>query len=131
MTDSSLKAAIGTQTGRLKLISPASEEEEYQAFSFGRVGQRTQLTVGFRKADGFSEGFSYSDFRGWTTPDSKTLIELQFVGKKVCVQGANLGRVLELVRQHRLFELVEASRPQAMVCNDDEPLVLAIKIVRA
>lgn len=123
MSDSSLKAALGTQQKRFQLVTPPAEAEEYEAFSFGRVGQKPQFTVAFKQADGFSEGLSYSDFRGWTTPDGNTSLELIFVGRKIAIEGSNLGRILDLIRQHRLFDLTEASRSQAMQCSADEPIV--------
>lgn len=123
MNDSSLKAVLGTQHKRLQLVGYTHEEEEYQAFSFGRVGQKPQFTVAFKQADGFCEGLSYSDFRGWTTSDGNTSFELLFAGRKIGVEGSNLGRILELIRQHRLSDLTEASRSQAMQCAVNEPVV--------
>lgn len=129
MTDSSLKLAINMHTKRVNQpVTTPNDEEEYQAFHFGRVGMKAQFTIGFRKSDGFSEGFAYADFRGWSTSDPNTSFDLMFVTRRVTVEGRKLARVLELIRQHRLTDLTEARHSEAMIVPDDEPIVFKLKL---
>jgi hypothetical protein len=48
-----------------------ADEEEYTAFTHGRVGTRPQMTLVFRKCDGEEEGFAYAQFSRICTRDRR------------------------------------------------------------
>jgi hypothetical protein len=105
---------------------PAKDNDEYRAFSFGRIGIRPQLTLLFTKASGEVEGFPYADFRGIWTRDRNAGFTMTFGNRIITVEGQNLKQLFEYICNHRAAEVVLCDPHSAMALEENATVVWAI-----
>ena len=121
MPTSSLKIVDGVQPHRA-----TSEDSEYRAFSFGRVGVRPQMTLLLRKASGEVEGFPYADFHGIHSMNEELGFSIQFGRRLVNIEGRNLKQLFGYVCNFRAAEIVEATEITAMALPEFEAIVCRV-----
>ncbi|MEZ6101665.1 MAG: hypothetical protein R3E01_22245 [Pirellulaceae bacterium] len=97
--------------------------DEYQAFSFGRIGIKPQLTLLFRKATGEVEGFAYADFRGISAIDENAGFKIRFDTRTVKVEGRNLRQLFQYICLHRAAEIVEIDEWMTLQLPEDRAVV--------
>lgn len=127
MSESSLASLVGTSPRRGRADSIA-EPEEYQAFSFGRVGARAQLRIEFRKADGYRLVLPYVDLKSIETVDPQYGFRLQFVEKQINIEGQNLGSCYDYIKNDRLLDVIEASTTLLMTLPANSPVVTSVVV---
>lgn len=103
-----------------------NEESEYEAFASGRVGNKPQLTLLFRKASGEVFGFPYASFTEIRSENADLGFTVEFSGVEVEVQGQNLSKLFRYVCFHRAAEIVEAARSEQFTLDPKLPVVLKI-----
>jgi hypothetical protein len=109
-------------------ISAPTAEEEYQAFSFGRVGSKSQLTLAIRRVSGTVHGFSYAHLYTLDLEPSLGII-LRFTNHRVVLQGRHLDELYRYLRGHRV-ELIQVIDPlQAETLPEDTPVITSLEIV--
>lgn len=123
-------AQQGILSKRLALIvpEPAEDASEYQAFSFGRVGTRARAMICFIKADGFHLALPYLDLRSISTIDPAKGFELEFGNRKITVTGRNLEVAFRYIRDHRLAELTEMLRHDALKLAESDSVVDELRV---
>lgn len=99
---------------------------EYTAYANGRLGNRPQLTLVFRKADGSVKAFAYSHLYAVSSDDPAAGFTVEFSKLMVTVRGENLDPLFRLVCQHRVLEISEISRNQVFDMVESEPTVQKI-----
>lgn len=102
------------------------EEDEYVAFGNGRVGNRPQLTIVFRKASGEVFAFPYLSLSMIRSLDPDRGFKAEFSGVEVTVIGENLGKLFRHVCDHKAVELVEADRSQQFNATNECPIITEI-----
>lgn len=101
--------------------------DTYQPFARGLIGNRAQLVLRFRKANGHVRGISYSYFYAIGSDDPSGGFVIDFSHAKVEVTGKNLEHLFRLVCEHRVLEIVESARHQSLARPSDEPIVERIE----
>ena len=126
----SLRALLDKQGRGIGGAPPPAKEpdEEYEPFASGRIGNRPQLTLVFRKADHSVHALAYSYLYSITSDNPGMGFALDFTHAKVEIKGRNLERLFQLVCQHRAMEIIEAGRSDDFVTPASEPLVARIEI---
>ncbi len=131
MNVSSLKDQLrseGTTKRFADELQPNDDTDAYQAFSYGRVGLRSQLMICFVKCDGHHLVLPYADLRSITSSDPDKGFLLEFVGREITVEGTNLLICFRHLRNQRLAELIEIDRPSTMSQPADAPVVQKLVI---
>jgi hypothetical protein len=131
MSESSLASLVG-KSHATKLSPRTAEQaidEEYQAFTFGRVGRRAQQRIEFRKADGYRIVLPYIDLKSIEANDPDRKFELSFLGRKITIEGNNLQHCYHYLRVDRVLEIQEACRTTVMTLSGDDTVVTRIHIV--
>jgi hypothetical protein len=106
-------------------------DEEYVAFANGRLGNRAQLSVIFRFANGRALGLSYLHLFSVQSDDPSRGCTVQFSPATVIqIQGQNLERLFESLCCHRAAEIVEVPRHATLLAGSG-PIVESIQVVRA
>ena len=108
-------------------LIPDEGDDEYVAFAHGRIGNRPQVSVTFRKADGSGKSFSYSYLYCVSFDDPNTGFIAEFSQTKIIVHGKNLSSLVRLISQHRVVEIIEAGRSHGLDVDDGEPVVERIQ----
>lgn len=131
MNTASLRAILEKPERTSARSHPASPTEgetdaEYEAYANGRIGNRPQLMLALRKADGSLRVFAYTYLYSIAADDPARGFVLDFSQEKVAVHGRHLERLLDLIRQHKVLEIVEAPRSQTFEQPPGAPLVEAI-----
>jgi hypothetical protein len=103
----------------------STKDEEYQAYAKGRVGNKAQLTLIFRKADGSVRAFTYTHLFSIVAQDSATGFEVTFSRERITIKGHNLAELFRFLCEHRVSEIAEADRSEALSTNG-EPIVETI-----
>ena len=101
-------------------------DAEYEAYANGRIGNRPQLMLALRKADGSVRVFAYTYLYSISAQDPARGFVLDFSQEKVEVHGQHLERLFDLVRQHKAVEIVETPRSQTFEQPAGAPLVETI-----
>ena len=101
---------------------------EYQAFSFGRIGNRVQPVLLVRSADGQVEGFPYAEFGGIISEDEENGFTVKFGARTVSVEGRNLKGLFDHVCTFRAAEICEASENDAIKMKTDEATVWTVRV---
>jgi hypothetical protein len=100
------------------------EADEYQAFSYGRIGNRPQLTLVIRQAAGGVRGFPYARFEGiGADQDESNGFFVRFGREIVSFEGRNLGELFGYVCNYRASEIFEADRHTAMQIGEGKGVV--------
>jgi hypothetical protein len=131
MTEGSLKGMFQAEEPSRRFaaeVRSPDEPQEYQGFSFGRVGTRPQLMLCVVKCDGHHLVLPYADLRAITSNDPDKGFLLEFAGREILIEGTSLMICFRYLRDQRLSELVEANRPEAMSSPNDAPVVQKITI---
>ncbi len=131
MTRDSLKERLREESVERNFaadLRPNEDAEQYQAFAYGRVGSRPQLTLCLIKCDGHHLVLPYADLRSITSPAPDKGFHLEFVGRDILIEGSSLSTCFRYLRNQRLAELVEIDRPSAMSQPPDTPVVQKITI---
>ena len=102
---------------------PEADEDGYQAFSFGRVGPRPQMTLLFRKANGEVRGFPYAQFDGIESDNPDDGFVVKFGRTLISIEGRNLNRLFQYVCNYKAAEIVEASPRVAVQLCATQPNV--------
>ncbi|MEZ6104472.1 MAG: hypothetical protein R3E01_36505 [Pirellulaceae bacterium] len=108
-----------------KAVTEAADE--YQAFSFGRIGVKPQLTLLFRKATGEVHGFAYADLRGISTLDEDRGFTIRFDSGTVKIEGRNLRQLFQYICLHRAAEIVEIDEQMTLQLPHDRAVVWLVK----
>lgn len=132
MSEGSLRSLVGQTSARKVLhLEPKREEDvEYEAFSFGRVGQRPQIMLEICKSDGFRLTIPYIDLKSISTMNPDLGFELKFGEQRVLIEGRNLIHCYRYIKQNRLESIVELGREGAMNLAETDPVVCGIKLFR-
>lgn len=101
---------------------------EYEAFASGRIGNRPQLMLIFRKASGEVLVFSYLSLTEIRAPNPEKGFTANFSGTKVVVAGEHLGKLFQLLCVHRVAEIVEADRVAVFHTEADDPVVTSLLV---
>ncbi len=104
-------------------LQPNAETDDYQAFSYGRVGLRPQLMLCLVKCDGHHLVLPYADLRSISGSDPDKGFLLEFAGREALIEGTNLLICFRYLRTQRLAELVEIDRPAALSQPADTPVI--------
>lgn len=104
------------------------EDDDYVAYSHARIGNKPQVSITFRKADGSGKSFAYSYMYCLEFDDPNLGFTAEFSHTKVTVKGQNLAELVRLVSLHRVVEVFEAGRGQAMEAEGGMPCVEAILV---
>lgn len=106
----------------------SEESDEYQAFTFGRIGAKPQLTLLVRKATGEVEGFPYADFAGISAKDEDAGFSVRFGPHSVRIEGRNLKQLFQYVCNYRAAEIIQADERTVMTIGPDKGVVWGISI---
>ncbi|WP_254509541.1 hypothetical protein [Anatilimnocola floriformis] len=107
----------------------AVEPEEYAALANGRIGNRAQLSLVFRKASGAAHAYSYTHLFSVESDNPNEGFTVTYsAAKTVVVRGQNLAILFETVCRHRAAEIVEATRAQALETAKFYPIVTSIEL---
>ena len=119
-----------TQASCLKSETKTEEtnEDKYQAFSFGRVSSRIQSMVTFKKQDDYVEAISYANLSRVWSSNIETEIRLDFGDRQVLVAGINLKEVFHYLCSNRCSEIVELSTRASMGFPDGQAVVTKLEI---
>lgn len=129
MAEGSLRELIRTGRERVQPdVSPAQDNEEYRAFSCGRVGTRAVNMICFIKSDGYHTVLPYIDLHAITSPEPARGFILDFGSREIVVEGENLEECFRYLRTHRLLELVELQQSAAFETAAGEPVVYTLTI---
>ena len=107
---------------------PDKSDTEYKAFSFGRVGARSQAILTFVKSDDYVEAISYANLNRIWSSDVSTQIQLDFGERTVLIEGTTLNDLFNYIRLNRCSEVIEQSKRSAMETKEGEPIVTNISI---
>lgn len=113
--------------GNFARKNSGEEPEEYQAYSFGRVSSKRQVTLLFRKASGEVEGFAYADYRGISAVNETIGFTVRFDTRTVKVEGQHLGELFQYICNHRAAEIREADVETAMQTPEGKAVVWLVK----
>ncbi len=91
-----------------KPVQTVEKESEYEAFSYGRVGIRPQLMLGFRKCNGAVMVRPYAMLDAISTDEENSGFTIDFPKVSVIIQGRNLSKLFRFVCLHRVAEIIEA-----------------------
>lgn len=129
MAEQILQNILNGPSRRPTIVTPESQSDasEYQAFSFGRVGSKAIAMIGFVRSDGHHLILPYLDLREIQSIEPSTGFELEFPKWKVTVVGRNLTTPFRHIREHRLAELIELARHEAMKLPENEPVVVELR----
>ncbi len=119
--------AAGARTASVN-PTECEEQPEYEAFASGRIGNRPQLMLVFRRANKEVLAFSYLSLTEIRSPDPEKGFTLDFSGMKVVVAGERLGRLFQMVCTHRAAEIVEADRVMAFQTDATDPVVTSLLV---
>ncbi len=121
MSETSLADLVGTVSQRRPAARPAKfdDEPEYRAFTFGRVGARSQPRFEICKCDGYQLMLAYVDLKTVETMNAANGFVLGFLGFKVAIQGQNLLPCYRYLFTERIDAIVEASRRIGAVNRSD------------
>jgi hypothetical protein len=109
-------------------IPAVAAEEEYQAFSFGRVGSKSQLTLAIRRVSGTVHGFVYAHLYTVDLEPSLGII-LRFTHHRVVLQGRNLDELYRYLRR-QMVELIQVVDPlQAETLPEETTVVTSLEVV--
>ena len=114
--------------GNFAKRTSSDDPDEYQAFCFGRVGVKPQLTLLVRKATGDVEGFPYADFSGVSATDENTGFTVRFGTRTVRVEGRNLQRLFHYLCNYRAAEIIETDERTAMQLANGQAVVWQVCI---
>lgn len=124
-----LSSLLGTPSrGGVAAASGEETPQEYEAFAHGRVGNRPQLMVVFRKASGAVHAFSYASLLELHAVDPERGCVVDFAGVKVAIVGEKLGRLFRYLCDHKAAEIVEADRAMVFQGASDSPVVTSIVV---
>jgi len=105
-----------------------SNDNEYKAFSFGRVGSRSQPMITFVKSDGYAEAISYVNLNRIWSSDTKTELKLDFGVREVEIRGNNLEDLFRYVATNRCSEITESSICETMGSQMENAIVTFIEL---
>lgn len=133
MSESSLAQFVGTAGKRrpATVAAKADDEQDYRAFSFGRVGLRPQIRIELRKSDGYHLMLAYVDLKTVETMNPENGFVLSFPSFKITIEGQNLTDCYNYLATDRVATIVEATRGLVLSTPASEPLITAIKLERA
>lgn len=123
MADTSLQSKLGIVSKRPSLVTEPTPEEDYQAFAYGRVGVKAVSMLCFVKTDGFHLALPYIDLRYLSSMSPSDGFDMEIGPWKISISGRNLWTAFRYIREHRLAELVEASRTVMLSLPETESLV--------
>jgi hypothetical protein len=108
----------------------ANEVQEYEAFAHGRVGNRPQLMVVFKKASGEVFAFSYISLTEIRSPNPNKGFVVDFSGVKVAVVGDHLETLFRYLVDHKAAEIIEVDRAKAFQTGADAAIVTSVSVAR-
>ncbi len=92
------------------------------------VGTKAELMLEFHRADGYRLAIPYIDIKEIETQDPAKGFQIRTAARKFTLEGANLERCYRYLKQNRIAELKEASRPTAMAAIADEAVITSLRI---
>ncbi len=109
----------------------SSGNEDYRAFSFGRVGSRSQAMLTFIKKDDYVEAIAYAKLDRVYSSDIDSELKLDFGDREVHIEGSNLRDVFNYIRSNRCSEIIERPAKASMASQPSTPAISKLSIVRA
>lgn len=128
MGETSLQTKLGLTAQRPVVGIDSTEESEYQAFTYGRVGIRSVAMLCLIKSDGFHLALPYIELHAIRTMSPSDGFELEIGTQRIEIQGRNLLPAFRFIREHRLAELCEATRATVMSLPPTDSVVSEIVI---
>jgi hypothetical protein len=111
---------VAAEAARPALEPEAAEERSY---ANGRVGNRAQVTLVFRKKNGSVRGFSYVHFFAIESDNPAEGFAIEFSQVRVTISGRNLEPLFRLVCAHRIAEICEVESSSLFKTGEHEPVV--------
>jgi hypothetical protein len=118
-----MRSNVETVTRFTEKAHPRDEAEEYQAFSFGRIGIRPQMTLLVRKCTGEVEGFPYADYGGVSATNEDDAFSVKFGQRLVRIEGRQLQQLFRYVCNYRAAEITEVDARTSMHVAEDKAVV--------
>lgn len=103
-------------------------EAEYQAFAFGRVGNKPQISVTFRLINAKGYNFAYSHYYGIVDDHPNVSFSIEFTRHVVLIAGRNLEMLHRLLCDHKVREVRQVDELEAKVLPDGVPVVTHMEI---
>lgn len=126
MSDSSIKAFVQQSSAKRYPVAVATrteEDTEHQSVSYGKIGTRPEIMLEIHRADGYRESIPYIDIRKIVTSDPSVGFIIKTNEQEYRIEGANLENCYRLLKQNRVAEIREASRPEFMAIDSAEAVV--------
>ncbi len=116
--------------GKPKPVEAEAEdsEDEYQAFGFGRVGNKPQISVTFRLVNAKGYNFAYSHYYGIVDDHPNVSFAIEFTRHVVMIEGRNLETLHRLLCDHKVREVHQMDELEAKVLPDEVPVVTKIEV---
>ena len=106
------------------------EELELAAYASGRIGNKPQLTITFRKVDGSSASFAYSHLYALTAETESGGFTAEFSQHTVTIHGRNLAHLHRLLCDHKVNLVQETSPTQALAIAEHLPVVTGMWVTK-
>ena len=125
--ESSVQSILGEHANATSKSGPGIEDE-YKAFTFGRVGTHSQAMLTFIKHDDYVEAISYANLRRIWSSDIEKQLNLDFGDRQVVIDGSNLQSLFQYICSNRCSEIIEKSKSEAITSIADQPVVIKLVI---
>ncbi len=114
----------------IQSVADDDDELELAAYASGRVGNKPQLTVTFRKVDGSSYSFAYSHLYAISAETEAGGFTVEFSNHTVTIHGRNLTQLHRLLCDHKVNVIQETSPTQAMAVEEHQPVVTGMFVTK-
>ncbi len=109
-------------------IEEGAGEGEYQAFGFGRVGNKPQISVTFRLVNAKGYNFAYSHYYGIVDDHPNVSFTVEFTRHLVMIEGRNLEMLHRLLCDHKVREVRQVDELEAKMLPEEVPVVTRIEV---
>ena len=93
--------------------------EEIDEVGRCRIARRPQMMVSFRKCNGVVDVLPYSMLSRIRSDDTHQLLRLSFPVGEIVIEGDQLTPLFHYLCEHRVLEVVESDRAEAMRTSSD------------
>lgn len=109
-------------------IEEGEGEAEYQAFAFGRVGNKPQISVTFRLVNAKGYNFAYSHYYGIVDNHPNISFSIEFTRHVVMIEGRNLEMLHRFLCDHKVREVHQVDELEAKVLPEGVPVVTKMEV---
>ena len=109
--------------------SASSGDDDYRAFSFGRVGSRSQAMLTFIKKNDYVEAIAYAKLDRVYSSDINTELKLDFGDRQVLIKGTNLSELFRYICLARCSEVTQQTSLEAMSSKEKDPTIDTLDIL--